>query len=86
MTIHNLKFQGCYDVKTIKRLSGLPDYYFTPDKLEGIDLIISCSCRETVNHLIIAVQINELKVCTLCQFGVSSARHNCVHCSIMIVK
>ena len=35
MTIHNLKFQGTYDVKTIKGLSGLPDYYFTPDKLEA---------------------------------------------------
>ena len=35
MTIHNLKFQGVWDVKTIQRLSGLPDYYFTPDKLEA---------------------------------------------------
>ena len=35
MTIHNLKFQGTYDVKTIRGLSGLPDYYFTPDKLEA---------------------------------------------------
>lgn len=35
MTIHNLKFQGVWDVKTIKRFSGLPDYYFTPDKLEA---------------------------------------------------
>ena len=34
MTIHNLKFQGVYDVKTIKELTGLSDYYFTPDKLE----------------------------------------------------
>ena len=34
-TIHNLKFQGVWDVKTIQRLSGLPDYYFTPDKLEA---------------------------------------------------
>ena len=34
-TIHNLKFQGVWDVKTIQRLSGLPDYYFTPDKLES---------------------------------------------------
>ena len=34
MTIHNLKFQGVWDVKTIQILSGLPDYYFTPDKLE----------------------------------------------------
>ena len=35
MTIHNLKFQGVYDVKTIKELTGLSDYYFTPDKLES---------------------------------------------------
>lgn len=35
MTIHNLKFQGVWDVRTIKRFSGLPDYYFTPDKLEA---------------------------------------------------
>ena len=34
MTIHNLKFQGVYDVQTIKNITGLPDYYFTPDKLE----------------------------------------------------
>ncbi len=34
MTIHNLKFQGVWDVKTIKRISELDDYYFTPDKLE----------------------------------------------------
>ena len=34
MTIHNLKFQGKWDVKTVKDISGLPDYYFTPDKLE----------------------------------------------------
>lgn len=35
MTIHNLKFQGVWDVKTIQKFSGLPDYYFTPDKLEA---------------------------------------------------
>jgi starch synthase len=35
ITIHNLKFQGVWDVKTIKRLTGLPDYYFAPDKLEA---------------------------------------------------
>lgn len=35
ITIHNLKFQGVWDVKTIQRFSGLPDYYFTPDKLEA---------------------------------------------------
>ncbi len=34
MTIHNLKFQGVWDVKTMKDIIGLPDYYFTPDKLE----------------------------------------------------
>lgn len=34
MTIHNLKFQGIWDVKTIKGITGLPEYLFTPDKLE----------------------------------------------------
>ncbi len=34
MTIHNLKFQGVWDVKTVKALSGLPGDLFTPDKLE----------------------------------------------------
>ncbi len=34
MTIHNLKFQAIWDVKTVKSIVGLPDYYFTPDKLE----------------------------------------------------
>lgn len=35
MTIHNLKFQGVWDMKTIKNITGLPDYFFTPDKLEA---------------------------------------------------
>ncbi len=35
MTIHNLKFQGVWDIKTIKSISGLADDYFTPDKLES---------------------------------------------------
>lgn len=34
MTIHNLKFQGIWDMDTIKSITGLSDYYFTPDKLE----------------------------------------------------
>ena len=34
MTIHNLKFQGIWDRKTIQSITGLSDYYFTPDKLE----------------------------------------------------
>ncbi len=34
MTIHNLKFQGVWDIKTIKGITGLPDYLFTNDKLE----------------------------------------------------
>jgi starch synthase len=37
MTIHNLKFQGVWDVKTIKDLAGLSDYYFTDDKLKDYD-------------------------------------------------
>ncbi len=35
MTIHNLKFQGVWDKKTIKDITGLPDFYFSPDKLEA---------------------------------------------------
>lgn len=35
ITIHNLKFQGVWDVKTIQRFTCLPDYYFAPDKLEA---------------------------------------------------
>ena len=35
MTIHNLKFQGKWDTKKVKSITGLPDYYFTPDKLEA---------------------------------------------------
>ena len=34
ITIHNLRFQGVWDINTMKGLSGLPDYLFTPDKLE----------------------------------------------------
>lgn len=34
MTIHNLKFQGVWDVETIQGLSGLPIDLFTSDKLE----------------------------------------------------
>ena len=34
MTIHNLRFQGVWDIKTMKALTGLEDYLFTPDKLE----------------------------------------------------
>ena len=35
MTIHNLKFQGVWDLKTVQNITGLPSYYFTPDKLEA---------------------------------------------------
>lgn len=34
MTIHNLKFQGVWDVKTLQGITGLPKELFTPDKLE----------------------------------------------------
>lgn len=34
MTIHNLKFQGIYDKKTISDVCELDDSYFTADKLE----------------------------------------------------
>jgi starch synthase len=35
ITIHNLRFQGTWDVKTVRDITGLSDYYFTPDKLEA---------------------------------------------------
>lgn len=35
MTIHNLKFQGLWDRKTVQDITGLSSYYFTPDKLEA---------------------------------------------------
>ena len=35
ITIHNLKFQGTWDVKTVQQYSGLSSYYFAPDKLEA---------------------------------------------------
>lgn len=35
MTIHNLKFQGIWDMKTVKDITGLNAYYFAPDKLEA---------------------------------------------------
>lgn len=35
MTIHNLKFQGIWDLKKVKDITGLPDSYFTSDKLEA---------------------------------------------------
>ncbi|MBR5467851.1 MAG: glycogen synthase GlgA, partial [Firmicutes bacterium] len=35
ITIHNLKFQGIWSVEGMKEITGLPDYYFTNDKLEA---------------------------------------------------
>lgn len=35
MTIHNLKFQGTWGTKDVSSITGLPDYYFTHDKLEA---------------------------------------------------
>lgn len=34
MTIHNLRFQGIWNIDTFKYNTNLPDYMFTPDKLE----------------------------------------------------
>ena len=34
MTIHNLKFQGVWDVDTMKDIAGLSESYFTVDKLK----------------------------------------------------
>lgn len=35
MTIHNIRFQGIWDVKAVEDMTGLDDYYFTNDKLEA---------------------------------------------------
>ncbi|MBR6358038.1 MAG: glycogen synthase, partial [Lachnospiraceae bacterium] len=35
MTIHNLKFQGIWNKKTVMDVAGLDPYYFTSDKLEA---------------------------------------------------
>lgn len=35
MTIHNLKFQGVWDLQKVKDITGLPPYFFTSDKLEA---------------------------------------------------
>ncbi|MDO4622467.1 MAG: glycogen synthase GlgA [Eubacteriales bacterium] len=34
MTIHNLKFQGTWEIDGMKEVTGLSDYYFTSDKME----------------------------------------------------
>lgn len=34
MTIHNLRFQGVWDIETMMGISGFPRYLFTSDKLE----------------------------------------------------
>ncbi len=35
MTIHNLKFQGIWSIDEMMRITGLPGYLFTSDKLEA---------------------------------------------------
>lgn len=35
MTIHNLKFQGVWGKDKVKEITGLPAYYFAPDKMEA---------------------------------------------------
>ena len=34
MTIHNLKFQGKWSIEDVRNITGLSNYYFTPDRLE----------------------------------------------------
>lgn len=34
MTIHNLKFQGVWDLEHFRYHTGLPEYVYTPDKIE----------------------------------------------------
>ena len=40
MTIHNLKFQGTWDIKTVRQITGLPAHFFTPDKMERLKMPI----------------------------------------------
>lgn len=35
MTIHNLKFQGIWDLQKVKDITGLKSYFFSADKLEA---------------------------------------------------
>ena len=35
LTIHNLRFQGIYDIPTVRYWSGLPDYVFNKDALKA---------------------------------------------------
>lgn len=35
MTIHNLKFQGIWDLRKVKDITGIKDSFFTSDKLEA---------------------------------------------------
>ncbi len=57
MTIHNLKFQGVWGTKDVKRITALPDYYFTSDKLEAYNDanllkggIVYADCVTTVSN------------------------------------
>ncbi|MCQ2507401.1 MAG: glycogen synthase GlgA [Dorea sp.] len=34
-TIHNLKFQGVWNPSVVREITGLPEYYFTSDKMEA---------------------------------------------------
>ena len=34
MTVHNLRFQGIWDIPTLKLYTGLPDWVFAPDYME----------------------------------------------------
>ena len=43
MTIHNLKFQGTWDTKRVRDITGLPQYYFAPHKY----CLLSSPCLRT---------------------------------------
>ena len=54
MTIHNLKFQGKWNIETVKNITGLSDYYFTNDKLEAYgdaNLLKGGLCRYCYNRI-----------------------------------
>lgn len=57
LTIHNLKFQGIWDVKTFRDLTGFPDEVFTSSKMEyhrDANMlkagIVYCDYLTTVSH------------------------------------
>jgi starch synthase len=83
MTIHNLKFQGVWDLNKVKDITGLSDYYFTSDKLEAYHDanylkggIVYADCVTTVS----ATYAEEIKTPFYGEHldGLMNARSNCL--------